>query len=365
MNDNYLNAARTVELWNKIKSQIGGSGTANLAPNTLLIDIMQGVPIVGEKHIVPSDQIYGKDPKVGDMLLYIRFTPTAIYWAFVEVTGYISDEWKIDFEFKYVSEMNLPSLSPGIFLYGSVADPIQKNHYTIVTENFFVGPLPKVEDAGCGLLSYDKKLYSVIYHVSDISSDGLFTIIYDSDPELIGPSDSTVTAGDGLSKNGDTLSVDIPVRDLTEDEYNSLSEEEKAKGLIFLPDDEGGGSSSGEVYSTEEIRIGSWIDGKPLYRIVWNLKLPSSVTQSGQYVKIHDKIQNGLVKMTRVYASMYDGIWEPIPATSLSNLLTKYFYSNNDSEYMGIPSGLSVHVQNANYLGRDIVVILEYTKTTD
>lgn len=36
----------------------------------------------------------------------------------------------------------------------------------------------------------------------------------------------------------------------------------------------GGGSGAEEVYSTEETRIGTWIDGKPLYRKVCIYQLP-------------------------------------------------------------------------------------------
>lgn len=81
------------------------------------------------------------------------------------------------------------NLAPGILLYASVADPIQKNHTTTMTKSGFIGPLPNVNDAGYGLLTYDKKLYQVAYHVSSIDSDGLYTIVYDSDPLLIGPSE--------------------------------------------------------------------------------------------------------------------------------------------------------------------------------
>lgn len=81
------------------------------------------------------------------------------------------------------------NFAPGILLYASVAEPIQKNHQTTMTKSGFVGPLPKVNDAGYGLLTYDKKLYQVAYHVSSIDSDGLYTIVYDGDPLLIGPSE--------------------------------------------------------------------------------------------------------------------------------------------------------------------------------
>lgn len=83
------------------------------------------------------------------------------------------------------------NFAPGILLYASVAEPIQKNHSTTMTKNGFVGPLPKVNDAGYGLLTYDQKLYQVAYHVSSIDSDGLYTIVYDGDPLLIGPSEGS------------------------------------------------------------------------------------------------------------------------------------------------------------------------------
>lgn len=38
----------------------------------------------------------------------------------------------------------------------------------------------------------------------------------------------------------------------------------------------GGGTSGGEIYSTEEVRIGTGVDGKPLYRKVTHLTLPAT-----------------------------------------------------------------------------------------
>lgn len=190
----------------------------------------------------------------------------------------------------------------------------------------------------------------MIYHVSDISSDGLFTIVYDSDPELIGPSGGTVIAGDGLSKSGDMLSVDIPVRDLTEDQYNALPEAEKSKGLIFLPDDEGGGSSSGEVYSTEEIRIGTWIDGKPLYRKVIT-NLTSGAVGNGN-INFISKVPDNMATMVYIRGLItIDGYIWSIPT-----------------------SGMDIGVQNNNIItvlrfntwtNCPIIVTIEYTKTAD
>lgn len=45
-----------------------------------------------------------------------------------------------------------------------------------------------------------------------------------------------------------------------------------------------GGATGGEVYSTEETRIGTWIDGKPLYRKIIYLELANTATtQNFQY----------------------------------------------------------------------------------
>lgn len=86
-------------------------------------------------------------------------------------------------------------------------------------------------------------------------------------------------AGDGLSKEGSTLSVDNPVRGiLTQAEYDALPEEQKAKGTYFV--DGGSGDFGGGAYSTGEQRIGTWIDGKPLYRRIWfiqNFLLPGGI----------------------------------------------------------------------------------------
>lgn len=88
------------------------------------------------------------------------------------------------------------------------------------------------------------------------------------------------TVGDGLSKEGDTLSVTTPVRSIvTQAEFDALPETQRNSGLYVISDgcSGGGGGSAWEVYSTNETRIGTWIDGKPLYRKT----VPVSVVSKG------------------------------------------------------------------------------------
>ncbi len=68
----------------------------------------------------------------------------------------------------------------------------------------------------------------------------------------------------------------VPTKVLTLAEYNALSKEEKQADMLYaITDDRPGGSGSGGGgggagnYSTEETRVGTWIDGKPLYRRVF------------------------------------------------------------------------------------------------
>ena len=78
-----------------------------------------------------------------------------------------------------------------------------------------------------------------------------------------------------ISINGEILEVSglpegaVPVKPLTKAEYDALTDAEKQADVVYaITDDGGSGSSSGdsseEIYSTEEVRIGTWIDGKPL-----------------------------------------------------------------------------------------------------
>lgn len=82
-------------------------------------------------------------------------------------------------------------------------------------------------------------------------------------------------AGEGIritqTETAPEISVESPVRKiLSQAEFDALLEEERNRGLYVIsdggPGGDGSGGSGGEVYSTEETRAGTWIDGKPLYR---------------------------------------------------------------------------------------------------
>ena len=165
---------------------------------------------------------------------------------------------------------------------------------------------------------------------------------------------NTIAAGDGLSKTGDTLGVTTPVRSVvTQAEFNALPEAQRNKGLYVISDggDGSGGSSAGEVYSTEETRIGTWIDGKPLYRKVVIANSPSA---SDGTVIPADAEKNYV--SIRGYLNAASGSRMFFNAIEGGVYLNTYRSSDN-----------SIHIQTAyaGYQNKETVLVLVYTKTTD
>ena len=170
----------------------------------------------------------------------------------------------------------------------------------------------------------------------------------------------TITAGDGVSQAGSTISVTTPVRGVvTQAEFDALPEERRNKGLYVIPGGSGtsGGGSPWEVYSTEEQRIGTWVDGKPLYRIT----IPVHVTN-------HTTSPNlGTVgkSIKHTYGKVVEdnhGYVFPIP------------YAQSDSNGKAINSigvgGIEneetyVFLFSPNEVNATGYVTLEYTKATD
>lgn len=121
-----------------------------------------------------------------------------------------------------------------------------------------------------------------------------------------------------------------------------------------------GGSSSEEVYSTEETRIGTWIDGKPLYRRVCTATSPSSVKDANQYVMSFGYD----VDLVSVSGTIISSAGASVQLPSLGSAGT------NCQIYAGLPDvradgKIYMGVHHINYTSKPITFVLEYTKTTD
>lgn len=110
----------------------------------------------------------------------------------------------------------------------------------------------------------------------------------------------------------------------------------------------GGGGGSEDVYSTEETIIGTWIDGKPLYRIT------ALVTIPGSWEKILD-----IPTIEYMVCAKFVTI-EPISGGYYSQ------YPNNESNMAFKPSdGIWAIGTNSDTRNKSGYLTVEYTKTTD
>lgn len=102
------------------------------------------------------------------------------------------------------------------------------------------------------------------------------------------------------------------------------------------------------VYSTEEKRIGTWIDGKPLYRRVL---IGTTPLTEGTWGTIDD-ISN-ILEITRITGVL--GGYLPVP-----NFI-------DSSYYVGLQQygGNEIQAYVKGFINSPIKVIVEYTKTTD
>lgn len=171
------------------------------------------------------------------------------------------------------------------------------------------------------------------------------------------PGGSELTAGDGLSKEGDTLSVTTPVRGIvTQAEFDALTEAQKNSGLYVISDGGGGGSgggeSAGEVHSTEETRIGTWIDGKPLYRKVIELTLPSTASGSSSY--------SGHTLPAEINPVNYYGM-----CISTNGHKMPLYGGNYTYAVINPANQIYVAAFQGDYASALLILTVEYTKTTD
>ena len=120
----------------------------------------------------------------------------------------------------------------------------------------------------------------------------------------------------------------------------------------------GGSGTSEEVYSTEETRIGTWIDGKPLYRKVVNGALGSYLAVSDIFPLIDDDFTaSGDKEFKRIYGYF----------TDKHNNLSYQFPTRDCSAFVLASYNrpcIQVDSERAS-AGTPYIAVFEYTKTTD
>lgn len=111
-------------------------------------------------------------------------------------------------------------------------------------------------------------------------------------------------------------------------------------------------SGSSEIYSIDEVRIGTWIDGKPLYRKV------IQVTTGANGVVVDYSFNVSMDQPVKLYGMLFQDSTYKIPMPSYwdSTIYVDCYFGEN-----------VIHVRAVGtvYAHKRAVLIAEYTKTTD
>lgn len=168
------------------------------------------------------------------------------------------------------------------------------------------------------------------------------------------------TAGPGIVIDDGEIREKVPVDVLNKTDYDALPEDQKNNGVYFIPDgsgDAGGGETAcEEIYSTDERRIGTWIDGKPLYRKVIQATSPSSTSTNSQFItslgySVNLTECSGIIKQS-------SGNQIPLPAVYGTNSYASLPHVDSNG-------GVYMMVNHDNYKNRPVTIVLKYTKPTD
>lgn len=118
----------------------------------------------------------------------------------------------------------------------------------------------------------------------------------------------------------------------------------------------GGGSSGGDVYSTEEQVIGTWINGKPLYRQIVVADIPSG---AGQF-SIGEEILNvDVVAEIRGSMLLNNDYWSEFPYVSGARDAFAVLQFNASVQKLSYWASTSIFTNATLYAE------IKYTKTTD
>lgn len=118
-----------------------------------------------------------------------------------------------------------------------------------------------------------------------------------------------------------------------------------------------GGSGGGDSYSTEETRIGTWIDGKPIYRRVWSINLAESVNTNFEVADTSAFNLDTVVTVRGVIQNYTTGpAYSPIPDHVASGVIRIW---------VSIHNKLIITNPDSRMINQPCIIILEYTKTTD
>lgn len=111
--------------------------------------------------------------------------------------------------------------------------------------------------------------------------------------------------------------------------------------------------SVGEIYSTEEVQIGTWL-GKPLYRVIVEKTIQNTVGESKPVFTKNNTFD--IKSVYGIYKNTYGHVYSIPTSTQSSGLVITWTYGD---------IGINVTSYRSDFLEGIVIFIIEYTKTTD
>jgi len=222
-------------------------------------------------------------------------------------------------------------------------------NYTYLKLSYKIGE--KLTYSGCNSASGTNVIIFNFYQNENFLSQKMFTV-----------TSGTITIPD----NCDNFTFSFPILDKDtiqiEQGSKATSYEAYIEPKIYVRNSNGVYEEfikkSEEVYSTKETKIGTWIDGKPLYR-----KVIESTTFTTDFYPVSSNIRQFINQYGYVQRKDYKNIWQPIPSRT-GNAMSISFLASNPDSGVQIDWGSSWKSDHANFFNK-IVLIVEYTKTMD
>ena len=127
-----------------------------------------------------------------------------------------------------------------------------------------------------------------------------------------------------------------------------------------------GGGASSEVYSTDEIEVGTWIDGKPIYQRVVPVTL-SSTAKSGSVASDVTKIESTVSALVDMRAVRTQSQFMVMSTTHIMNTSISYITSFADFKdailSMSLAKDGTLFISHGyKYNGWKLNIILKYVK---
>lgn len=128
----------------------------------------------------------------------------------------------------------------------------------------------------------------------------------------------------------------------------------------------GSGGASSEVYSTDEIEVGTWIDGKPIYQKVVSVTL-SSTAKSGSVASDVTKIESTVSALVDMRAVRTQSQFMVMSTTHIMNTSISYITSFSDFKdailSMSLAKDGTLFINHGyKYNGWKLNIILKYVK---